>query len=131
MRTRRLTLGLACAVMIVIAGCPQQASQGNILTFGIKAARGTLTQATATEWQTVANTVSSRVADINVSLTDEQAQAIVDFLVENDLNTIQAITDLVAQFQADPNSINQIVIPDSLMDLFGDGASFEHALGEI
>lgn len=131
MQTRLLTLVLASVVTLAIAGCPQQASQGNILTFGVKAAQGNLTQTTATEWQAVANTVSNRSADIDVSLTDEQGQAIVDFLVANDLDSIQEIVDLVEQVQADPDSANQIVIPDSLMNLFDDQTTFEDALGSI
>lgn len=132
MHMHRLTLVLASVATIGIAGCPQQASSGgNILTFGVKAAQGALTQTTPTEWQAVANTVSQRSADIDVSLTDDQAQAVVDFLVANELNSIQEIVDLIAQVEADPDSADQIVIPDSLMDLFDDSTAFEDALGEI
>lgn len=110
--------GLVCAACLVfISGCAFAAPE-NEITWGWKAATGRLTETTPTEWQAVANRVNAFTPDANVSLTDEQAQAIVDFIQANDLNSIQEVTQLIDQVQTDPNSVD-VEIPESVTDLFG------------
>jgi len=45
------------------------------------------------------------------ALSDEQAQAIVDFLVENDINSMARVNELIA-------NPGELVIPDGFLDLF-------------
>lgn len=44
-------------------------------------------------------------------VTDEQGQAVVDFIDANNITTLQSIQALIAQAEADPGSV---VIPDSV-----------------
>jgi len=99
----------------------------NEVTWGIKAATNQLTSTTPREWQAVAEKVDEMVPEADITLTDDQAEAIVDFVQANDLNSIQEIADLVEQVQADPSTVNDLVIPDSVMELFGD-YDFEDAI---
>ncbi|GEM_PF-2410789 len=121
MNVRGLSIaGLVALALVVLPGCPQAAPMENEVTWGIKAATNQLTSTTPREWQAVADKVDELVPEADISLTDEQAQAVVDFVQANDLNSVQEIVDLVEQVQADPSTVNDLVIPDSVMELFGD-----------
>jgi hypothetical protein len=112
-----VTLGCA-ACCLFITGC-LSAPVENEVTWGIKAATGQLTETTPTEWQAVADQIDGFVPDAEISLTDAEAQAIVDFIQANDLDSIQEVVALVEQAQTDPSSVGDIEIPDSVMNLFG------------
>ena len=113
-------VGISCVLTLFITGCFATAPVENELTWALKAANGQLSQTTANEWVAVANTISQAVPGVDVSLTEEEAQAIVDFLVANDVDTIDDLVALIEQAQADPGSIE---IPDSVMTLFGEAAA--------
>lgn len=118
MKTRLLT-GLALvgfAASWFAGGCGGVAALENEVTWAVKAMTDNLTAATATEWQAVAEVIDRAVPEADLTLSDEQAQAIVDFVQENEINSIQDIVDTIEQAQEDPSSI---VIPDSFLALFG------------
>lgn len=121
---------LSGPVLTLVAGCVNVAPPENAVTWGLKAVTGRLTEATPTEWQALAAKVNERTPDVDVSLTDEQAEAIVDFVQANQLDSIQDIIELVAQAANDPNSISNIEIPESMVTLFGD-VDFESISDEI
>jgi len=121
-RFRYCQVVLGCAALLSVAGCPQAAPPENAVTWGIKAATGALTDTTSREWQAVAEKIDAQTPQVDVALTDEQAQAIVDFVKANNLDTIQNIRDLVQDAQADPTVLLEIEIPDSVMALFGDAS---------
>jgi hypothetical protein len=110
-------------VLMLVAGCFNIAPLENAVTWALKAATGRLTETTPTEWQALAGKVDERTPNLDVSLTYEQAEAIVDFVQANQLDSIQDIIELVAQVTNDPNSISDIEIPESMMTLFGDANS--------
>lgn len=121
----RVLLCVTAALTATLAGCvfpaaPARTSNqggGNLITLGVKVTQGQLTTTTADEWQILFDTVSEANASLDVELTDDQAEAVVDFLVENNLDSFQDIEDLITQVEQDPSLIEQIVIPDSLMTL--------------
>ena len=123
---------LSCAVLALLTGCPRVAPPENAVTWGVKATTGRLTQTTTTEWQAVAERIDNRTPERDISLDDAQAQAIVDFIETNDLNSIQAIIDLVRDAQNDPSVAEEITIPESVTDLFGDvDIDFESLVTEL
>lgn len=111
---------LSCALLLV-TGCPRTAPPENAVTWGVKATRGQLTTATPTEWQAIAEKIDARTPEVDVSLSDAQAAAIVEFVQVNDLDSIEEITDFVEGAQSDPSEFEEVVIPDSVMELFADG----------
>ena len=113
---------LGLTTLLLVTGCPF-ASLENYVTWGVKAAAGNLTATTATEWVSVAAFIDERTPETDVSLTEEQAQAIVDFLVANNLNKVADITYAIEHPE-------QLEIPDSLIDLLGD-LSLEDVFGGI
>ena len=115
-------LGMSCVLLLVATGCPMQTVE-NELTWGLKAATGQLTQTTPTEWQAVVTKINTAVPEADVSLTNEQAEAVVDFLVANDLDTIDDIVALIER-ESDPETAEGVVIPDSLKDLFDQNGAF-------
>jgi hypothetical protein len=121
----RVLLCVSAALTATLAGCvfpaaPARTSNqggGNLLTLGLKATQGQLTTTTADEWQILFDTVSEANANLDIELSDDQAEAVVDFLGENNLDSFQDIEDLVTRVEQDPSLIDEIVIPDSLMTL--------------
>ena len=103
-------------VLLVVTGCFSTAPLENEVTWAIKAASGRLTDATATEWQAVAEQIDEIIPEVNVSLTDAQAEAIVEFVQDNEIDDLEDVETLVEQAQTDPESIE---VPDGFMDLFG------------
>lgn len=118
---------LSAAVLLIggslafVAGCPNPAPPENAVTWGVKAATGQLTEATPGEWKAVAVKVDELTPEVDLpELTDDEAQAIVDFVQVNDLDSIQEIAALVEEAQTDPRVVQTLEIPDSVMELFGD-----------
>jgi len=120
MRTssKLLLASLGCATMLWMAGCPQPPE--NEITWGIKAVRGQLTTTTATEWQAVATKVDEAVPEADLTLTQVEAQAIVDFLKQYELDSQEDINAFIAQVEQDPGSVE---IPPALLNMFGDAAA--------
>ena len=110
---------LGVLVMTFVAGCPSVQPE-NAITWGLKASTNQLTQTTPTEWQAIVSKINDLTPDANVSLSDDEATAIVDFVQANDLNSMQEIAQLVEDAQSDPNSVSDIEIPDSVIGLFQD-----------
>lgn len=122
-------VGLCGALLAsMIAGCPQREPVENAVTFGLKAAQGRLTETTPNEWIAVAEKVDARIPEADIELTEEQAQAGIDFLEANDLNTIQEVVQLVGDVQADPTLIEELEVPESLLEIFA--AEFEGEFGD-
>jgi hypothetical protein len=123
---------LGSAVLLFTTGCPRSAPLENALTWAIKAATGRLTEATPREWQAVVEKIDQRTPATDIYLTDEQAVAIVEFVQANELNSIPQIVDLVRRAINDPSVVQEIEIPDSVMDLFGgDEFDFEGAVDDL
>ena len=119
MKTTYLT-GMIAITLVGIAGCPMAAAPtrtsnqggGNIVTAGAKIAGGSITSLTPDELQVITDKAVELNPDITIpEVTDEQAAAAVDFIVANDLNTLDDVVNLVEQAQQDPNAV---VIPDSV-----------------
>jgi hypothetical protein len=106
---------LGGVLLLPVAGCLWSAAPENEVTWAVKAATGNLTAATETEWQAVAEQVDEVVPEVDVALTDAQAEAIVEFVRLNGIRTVQDIWDIIAQALADPGSI---VLPDGFLELF-------------
>lgn len=111
---------LICAALVFVTGCPQPAPPENAVTWGVKAARGQLTETTPREWQAAAEKIDKRTPDAEISLSDEQAEVIVEFLQTNDLDTLEEVTDLIERAQHDPSVLEECEIPDHMIDLFND-----------
>jgi len=123
---------LSCAVLLFATGCPWVAPPENAVTWAVKAATSRLTETTPREWQAVVERVDERIPAVDISLTAEQAQAIVDFVQANDLDSIQEIVSLVEDAKNDPSVIEEIEIPDSVMDLFDESqVDFEGAVEDL
>jgi hypothetical protein len=121
---------LGCASALSLSGCFGAAPLENEVTWAIKAVRGELTQATATEWQAVSVRIDAWLPEVDVSLSDAQASTIVVFVQENEIEDVQDILETTDRAQSDPNSI---VIPDGFIELFaGFGeADFDELLGTL
>ena len=121
-----------CAVLLFTTGCLSYAPPENAVTWGVKAATDRLTETTPHEWQAVAEKIDQHTPEVDVCLTDEQAEAIVEFVQVNELDSIQDIVELVERAQSDLSTIEEIEIPQSVMDLFGNAEiDFEGALADV
>lgn len=112
--------GLAAAVsgLASMGGCPQASCEsGDPTALAAVAAKVTGCQMqaiTACEFKLLVKTASDASPEIDASLTDEEAQAAVDFVALNNIKCfedLQAIYDCV---QVDPSCAQ---IPDSLQKL--------------
>ncbi len=107
-----------------LAGCPSPRTSnqggGSVVTAAAKLSSGDVAAMTADEWQIAVDNLPTlaEFTDIDLSeydipqLTDEQAQAIVDFIIANNITSLDDILAL---------DINEIEIPEalqSLVDLF-------------
>ncbi len=111
-------------LLTTLTGCPSSSgSGGNIFTAAAKIAGGSMTSLTGTEVQILADTAEEFAASqgevIDLTLTDEQADVIVEFLVINEINTVQDLQAAIEQAQANPDSIE---IPEGAIELFSAGA---------
>lgn len=132
--SRGITLGLTCVTLFALGGCPMAGPErttnqggGNILSATSKITGGQMTKLTPDEIQIALDTVSNVSEAINIELTDEQAQATVDFLVANSLNSIEDIEAFVVEAENDPDSVQ---IPESLQALIDSGTTLDD-LGSV
>lgn len=114
MFTRKIALAAAAASLAGIAGCPttgesrtENQGGGSVVTAGIKVLNSNLAALTADEVQILVDRVDERKPNITIDLTDEQAQAIVDFLADNGLTSISAVAAVI-------QNPDGLVIPPSL-----------------
>jgi len=112
--------------LLVLTGCPQPVTRtnnqggGSILTASLKIAGGQMSQLTPDEIQILADTLTSSRSELALPpLTDEQAQAVSDFLVAHNINTVDDIQRVIDEAESNPGSV---VIPDSVRQLFEAGA---------
>ncbi len=114
MKIRSLSsLAVLCCTVLLITGCPSVTPLENEVTWGLKAASGQLTNATANEWKAITEKVDEAVPETNITMTDEQAAAVVDFVQVNNLDSIEDIITLLENPQ-------DVEIPDSMTQLFED-----------
>lgn len=103
--TTKLIAGLLCCTLIItLGGCPLAGGSrtsnqggGSIVTAGAKFAGGTMTTLTPDEIQVVTDFVIENVdtpEDVD-PLTDDQAAAVVQFIQDNNLNTVADIQALI------------------------------------
>lgn len=108
------------SAVVTLTGCPVSDARtsnqggGSLLTAGTKIAASNISGLTADEIQILGDTASEFNAQVP-ALSDEQADAISEFLVQNDINSVDDIQAIVD----DPGSL---VIPDGLEELFSGGA---------
>ena len=110
---------LCCATLILISGCmlstpgsrTNNQGGGSLLTAAMKFNANNLSALTADEVQIVTDELISRYGLPIDQLTDEQAAAIIQFMADNNLNTIE---DFQALQYAD---INDIIISDDVRDV--------------
>jgi hypothetical protein len=123
--SRRLGSLMVCAVSSVvwIGGCPQAdvCDAGNplaLLSAVNKFANCGLGELTACELRVLVTTAGQISPDVDIFITQEQAQAAIDFIRANNLKCIADIQELIIRAQNDPDSIQ---IPDSLRQLIESG----------
>ena len=124
--TRNILLVLTVATLAGVLGCfadtrTSNQGGGSLLTVAAKLAQQDVGSLNADEWQILtdnAPTLASYVgADVSQvpdlpELTDEQAQAIVDFLSENNISTFNDLSSLQQMI-----TNGQVTIPDELVGL--------------
>lgn len=114
-------IGLSCLLLLLMTGCPRPAATvENAVTWGVKAATGQLRQTTPREWQAVAEKIDERTPAADVSLTDEQAEAIVLFVQSAGLDTVSEVVGFLEDALNDPTILTQYEISDCMIDLFDD-----------
>jgi len=111
-------LAVACAGLALLAGCVSVSSErtsnqggGSMLTAGAKVANNQLADLTADEIQLLADMISELAEEVDIFLTDEDAAVIRDFLMQNNLNSIEDIQNLIAEAQAADDPLSVVVIP--------------------
>jgi hypothetical protein len=87
---------------------------GTIVTAVNKVTSQQLARLTADELQILADAFSELSPDVNITLTDEQAQAAVDFLVTNEVNSFADVETLAN----DPDAAE---VPESLQAIIDSG----------
>lgn len=105
---------LVCAValpMLAVVGCGTSLVPPEVSALA-KIGTGQMNTLSGTEIKAVADTFVP-----GSLLTDPQADAIAQFLSENDIATIADAQALVAKFVADPTSVK---LPDGFLELFKD-----------
>lgn len=109
--------------LVGLTGCPVAATPsrtsnqggGNLVTAGAKIAGGSIASLTPDELQVITDKAVEVNPNIDIpELSDEEAAAAVDFLVANDLNTLDDVVNLIQEAETDPNAI---VVPDSVMSV--------------
>jgi len=120
-------LVLACLALVGSTGCfgehrTSNQGGGTLISAGTKIASGSIGSITPDEWQILCDNAQTLAAQYGAQfgfdpstvqfpvLTDEQAQAVVDFLADNGITTI---TQLEAAIRA-----GTLQIPESLMGMF-------------
>lgn len=92
--------------VLAMVGCASVAPPE--VSGGTKVLMGRMTSLTSTEVQAMASVA-------NITLTDAQAQAIVQFLVDNNINSLNDAEALITKWQTDPLSVK---LPDGFLQLF-------------
>ena len=111
-----LAVGLVLIGLGGAAGCVSSAVPPEV-SGAEKVANGQMTTLTGTEVLAMFNTAKALVASDpntnfnNVTLTQAQADGIVEFIVANNLNSVEDVQALI-------NDPGQIVIPPGLVELF-------------
>jgi hypothetical protein len=113
---------LGCVGLLFVGGCFVAAPE-NEITWAVKATTGNLAEATPTEWQAVAAKINEVVPEVDVALSDAQAEAVVTFVQQNNITGVQGIQEKIAEAQADPSSV---VIPDGFFELFSEFAATDY-----
>ena len=96
-----------CATLVSLGGCPliqtrtNNQGGGNLITAGVKLASDNVGGLTADEIQIVTDFAISQQSLPIEALTDAQAGAIVTFLDDNNVNTVEDVQNLIN----DPTSI--------------------------
>jgi len=119
-RTSLFVLLLAAAAPGLV-GCPAVDSRltnqggGTLVSAGLKVAQGRMTELTPDEVQLLTDAAfQTQPGFEDFELSDEEAEAAVDFLVLNDLDNVGDIEALVDQAETDPTSVQ---IPDTIVTL--------------
>jgi hypothetical protein len=115
--SRLVVLGAGAGLLLT--GCTL-APPENAVTWGIKAGTGRLTETTPHEWQAVADKIDTRLPEVDVALSDAQAEAIVEFVQVNELDSIESMIALIECAQQDPSVVEEIQVPDGMIELFVD-----------
>lgn len=120
MQYHRYGVVLAGLALSVASGCgssdPRTSNQGGgtIISAGIKVTQQQLSTLTADEVQILADYAATQNPGIP-SLTDDQADMIVQFMDANDIDTFNDVSQILAQFQSNPASV---VLPDGFLQIF-------------
>lgn len=132
--SQRLTLaGLTFALTLpLLTGCPQVAVDefsnqggGNLVTATSKIVGGRLGELTPDEVQILGDRVTQVAPLVEAEvieageISDDEAEAAVDFLVVNDINTVSDLRDTIELAGENPEAV---VIPQSLANLVIAGA---------
>lgn len=119
----RKSIVTSCAFLglAALTGCPSADSRtsnqggGSLISAGAKVAGSNMTDLTADEIQILGDVIASRSTRFaGVEITDEQADAAVDFLDANNLDSVSEIKALV-------DNPGNITIPDSVQALLDAG----------
>jgi len=130
---RKGTYVLVGILLITASGCfpaadPRTSNQGggSIISVGLKLAQQNIGDLNADEWQILTDSAPTIAAQYNVDLgaiseltelSDEQAAAIVQFLDDNSIQTIDDLEQLAQQIEAGTIQVPQILV-DMGVDLF-------------
>ena len=140
MDVKKLTLlGFSVSLVLVLAGgCPLAAPSrtnnqggGNLLSAGLKFAGDDMTDLTADEIQIATDFVIEQSEDLPEDvepLTDEQAAALVIFLNDNDIDSMEDIQRLLDNPQDIIISPEVLAVLDTLEDINFDEFDFDSVL---
>lgn len=109
-------LGVGAGLSGCGGGDPRTSNQGggSLVTAGLKITSNRISALTPDEIQILGDVAQSRNPDMP-ALTDEEAALIQEFLAANRINSLDDITKLIAQLQADPASV---FLPDGFLEAF-------------
>ena len=108
---KAITAGIVAGLLLTLGGCfaPPE------LTGAMKVANNQLSQLTSTEILALLNAAKTLSPDLDLTITEEQAQGISQFLAANNINAVDQLEGVAEQFLEDPTSIE---IPSGLLELF-------------
>lgn len=120
---KAITLSAALlAALPLLTGCPDarlsNQGGGSLVSAGVKVAGNQISALTPDELQVLSDTAASAIDDpqfSNFVLSDDEAEAISDFLTVNGLNSISDVQEAV-------NNPNSLTVPESLQSLVESGA---------
>lgn len=126
-RLEHLICGCALTVL-VIGGCPAVEQRlinqggGSVLSAVMKVASGAMSDVNPDELQILGDLISELNPAVDLYITDDQAQAGVDFVNANELDTLQDVFDLVEMSQENPGVV---VIPESIQSIANSGVTLD------